>query len=280
MITERYLGGNLAVWTVGRGTPILFVHGFPFDHIMWVPAARSLARCCQSILPDLRGFGASNLVFRDPDEDFDEDDIDIYDAPPTTMGVFADDLASLLDELDIPQVIVCGLSMGGYIAMQFAKKHPRRLKGLILCDTKTEADTPKAAAGRRHLAETVLSEGIEDLSDGASGFLSPVTVDDTPDILEAVQTMMNSQNPAGVAAAALGMAERGDTTAVLQRLEVPVLVVVGQDDRLTPPESMKAMAAKAQRSSFAVIEEGGHLAPMERPMAFEKIVRDWLAKEF
>ncbi|MBQ1456293.1 MAG: alpha/beta fold hydrolase [Thermoguttaceae bacterium] len=280
MIAERYLGGNLAVWTVGRGTPILFVHGFPFDHIMWVPAARSLARCCQSILPDLRGFGASNLVFRDPACEDDFDDLDGCDAPPTTMGVFADDLASLLDELDIPQVIVCGLSMGGYIAMQFAKKYPHRLKGLILCDTKTEADTPKAAAGRRHLADTVLQEGVEDLSDGASGFLSPVTVDDTPAVLDAVQTMMNSQNPTGVAAAALGMAERGDTTAVLEQLRVPVLVVVGEDDRLTPPDSMKALAEKAQRSSYAVIEEGGHLAPMERPMAFEKIVRDWLSKEF
>lgn len=293
MIAERYLGGNLAVWTVGRGTPILFVHGFPFDHIMWVPAARMLAGSCQSILPDLRGFGASNLVFRDSasgdgsgddyDDYDDNDDVEYYDAndlSPTTMSVFADDLASLLGELGISQAVVCGLSMGGYIAMQFAKKYPNLLKGLILCDTKTEADTPKAAAGRRHLANTVIQEGIEDLSDGAPGFLSPVTVDDTPEVLDAVRAMMNSQNAVGVASAALGMAERFDTTAVLERLTVPVLVVTGEDDRLTPPESMRALAAKAKDSSFSVIEEAGHLAPMERPAVFEKIVRNWLKKSF
>ena len=161
------------------------------------------------------------------------------------MDQFADDLAAWLDVLAIREaVVVCGLSMGGYIAFQFWRKFAARLRGLILCDTRAIADTPEAAAGRRSMAERVLREGPAPLVETMlPKLLAETTLRQRPELVERLRGMIGAGNPQGAAAAARGMAERPDMTASLARIRCPTLVVAGQHDAISPPAEMRNLAA-------------------------------------
>jgi len=243
----------------GSGMPVLLIHGYPFNSLVWNRTSTLLASSSWRVIaPDLRGFRQS------PPSD---------DQQVTTMECFADDLYLLLQTIGITEkVCIVGLSMGGYIAMQFARKYEDRLSGIILCGTKTVADTPQIAENRRKQA-TALLDGSLMLADVADTMIpklfAAVTHERKPELIAELRSIIiESQHIQGVAAAALGMAERPDTTEVLQQLNVPVLAVCGAEDQFSPPSEMSRLAERAKQGTYIEIPDAGHLLPMEQPERF------------
>ncbi len=246
----------------GTGPPIVFVHGFPFDHAMWDEQLAHFGHGRRAIAVDLRGFGASEVT-----------------SGTVTMEQMAEDLDALLTALAVAEpVVLCGLSMGGYVAFQFWKRFRARLRGLVLCDTRAVADTPEGAAGRRKLADDVRAHGTGILPETMLPKLfAPATFAARGEIIEAARRMITAQRPEGVAAALGGMAERPDVRSYLPEIAVPTLVVVGEHDAITTADEMQAMAGAISQSQFAVIPEAGHMTPMENPAAFDAALEALLA---
>jgi 3-oxoadipate enol-lactonase len=253
------------LWYVdrGSGSPLLLVHGFPLDHTMWAGQIEGLSSQCRVVAPDLRGFGRSRGKGDDK----------------VTMADFADDLAALLDGLGIGEpVVFCGLSMGGYIALQFWRRHAARLRGLILCDTRAAADAPAAAAARAVMADRVLREGPAPLVETMlPKVLGETTRRQRPDLVEAVRRVMMGADPRAIAAATRGMAERPDMTASLPRIRCPALVVVGSEDVASPPAEMRGLVEAIPGAKFVEIPAAGHLAPLENPSAVSAAIAEFLA---
>jgi pimeloyl-ACP methyl ester carboxylesterase len=250
---------RLTCYKQGTGTPVLLVHGYPFNSLIWNRAGDLLAsQGWRVIAPDLRGFRQSPPANA---------------RPVTTMECFADDLHLLLQKMKTTEkIFIVGLSMGGYIAMQFARKYADQLSGLILCGTKTTADPPQLAENRRKQA-AALHGGSLTLLDIADTMIpklfSTSAREGKPELLEELRNIIiESQHTQGIAAAALGMAERSDTTEVLRRLDMPVLAICGAEDQLSPPSEMRKLANTAQHGIYIEIPDSGHLPPMEQPKLF------------
>ncbi|HEX5105764.1 MAG TPA: alpha/beta fold hydrolase [Pirellulaceae bacterium] len=252
---------SLHVIDRGSGTPLVLVHGFPLDHTMWRGQIDGLADVCRVIAPDLRGFGRSGVT-----------------AGTVTMAQFADDLAALLDTLAVMEpVVLCGLSMGGYIAWQFALRHRRRLSKLILCDTRAIADTPDGAAGRIKTAERVLAEGSSVVAEPMLGkFFAPATVSQRPELIEETRQVILRTAPEGIAAALRGMAERPDVSGRLADFDTPALVVGGEHDVISTPSEMHDFTGKMPQARFVKISDAGHMAPLEQPAAVNQVLRAFL----
>lgn len=245
----------------GHGTPLLLVHGFPLDHSMWQHQLEGLADVCRVIAPDLRGFGQSDVT-----------------PGKVTMQQFADDMATLLDALKITQpVTFCGLSMGGYVAWQFTQRHRARLAKLILCDTRSVADSAEAAEGRRKTAQRVLAEGVQVVADAMLPklFAPDSAIRERTWVTQTRDVMLRTP-PAGIAAALLGMAERPDVTPQLSQFDVPALVVCGQYDAISPSAEMREVAAKLPSARYVEIARAGHMAPLEQPAAVNAAIREFI----
>ena len=236
----------------GSGPPLILVHGFPLDHSMWRGQLEALSAKHSVFAPDLRGFGASSVT-----------------PGAVTMAQFADDLAGLLAALSISQpVVFCGLSMGGYVAWQFALRHRAKLAKLILCDTRAIADSPDAAAGRLKTAEKVLAEGASVVAEAMLPKLfAPQTAQRNPTIVAATKEVMLKTSPSGIAAALRGMAERPDVTGQLSEFDVPALVLCGQHDVISPPAEMRGFAGQMPKAHYVEIADAGHMSPLEQPAA-------------
>ena len=195
------------------------------------------------------------------------------------MADFADDLAALLDVLEISEpVVLCGLSMGGYIAFEFWRKHADRLRALILCDTRAAADGPEAATARAVTAERVLSEGPAPLMETMlPRVLGETTLRQRPDLVENVRRVMLAADPRGIAAASRGMAERPDMTASLPQIDCPTLVIVGTEDVVSPPAEMRGIARVIPGARFVEIPAAGHLSPLEKPAAVNAAIAEFVA---
>jgi len=254
-------GVTLVVHDAGSGSPLVFAHGFPLDHTQWSAQLPVFAQTHRVLAPDLRGFGGSEAT------------------PGTvTMEQFADDLAALLDTLQIAEpVILCGLSMGGYIAFQFVRKYASRLKALVLCDTKAVADTPEGAETRRKMAEQVLVAGTGGVPDAMlPKLMAPATKDRHPELIAAVRDMIATASPAGVAAAQRGMAARPDSSELLPQIKVLTLVIVGEHDAISSVEEMRGIAQRIPQAQFRVIPDAGHLSPLENSAAFNAALGEFL----
>ncbi len=255
--------GNVRLNVVerGRGTPVVLVHGYPLDHSMWRGQIEGLADVGRVIAPDLRGFGASDVT-----------------AGTVTMEQMADDVAALLDGLKINEpIIFCGLSMGGYVAWQFALRHRSRLAKLIQCDTRAVADSTEAAAGRRKTAEKVLAEGATVAAEALIPKLfAPATYQQQPQVVEETRQVILRTKPEGIAAALRGMAERPDVTAQLSKIDVPALLIGGEHDGISPPSEMRQIAAQMPRAKFVEIAGAGHMSPLEQPEAVNAAITDFL----
>jgi len=261
---------HLAYHEQGMGTPVLLVHGYPFNSLIWSRASNLLAsKGWRVIAPDLRGFRQS---------------------PPcgaervTTMEQFADDLQILLQKIGITEkIIIVGLSMGGYITMQFAQKYADQLLGIVLCGTKTATDTPQIAENRQKQA-AALRNGSLSLADIADMMIpklfSAATQARKPELIAELRNIIiESEHVQGVAAAVLGMAERPDTTEVLRQLDVPFLMVCGSEDQFSPPTEMRELANRAKQGTFIEIPESGHLPPMEQPERFADAFEMWRCEQ-
>lgn len=254
--------GRLNVVDEGTGPPLLFVHGFPLDHRMWKHQIEELSQSYRVIAPDLRGFGKSSSV---------------ADEATLTMHDFADDLAGMLDVLEIDEpVCLVGLSMGGYVAFQFWERHRDRLSSLVLCDTRSIADSDEARENRFKTAQVVLESGSKPIAEAMSAKLFAPNVSDS--VLADVKTMIMEASPAGIAAASRGMADRPDVTDRLMEIDLPALVIAGEHDSISFPEEMRQMADRIPASRFAEIPDAGHMTPMENPPDFNRVLSGFLER--
>jgi pimeloyl-ACP methyl ester carboxylesterase len=247
----------------GRGMPVVLVHGFPLDHSMWDAQIAALGQRWRVIAVDLRGFGASQVT-----------------SGTVTMDEMADDLAGLLDALGVGEpVVLVGLSMGGYVAFAFWRKHARRLRALVLCDTRAVADAPEAAKARHELAERVLAEGTAVAAEAMIPKLFGATaLENEREAVEATRRAILANPPQGVAAALRGMAARPDVTADLGRIVLPTLVIVGQQDAISTVDEMRGIAKAIGGAEFVVIPRSGHMTPVENPAAFNEAIEQFLTR--
>jgi 3-oxoadipate enol-lactonase len=253
-------GTQMAYTDEGAGRTLLLVHGFPLNRQVWSPQVAAFRHDYRLIAPDLRGLGESWGT-----------------ADPVAMDRYAEDLLSLMLHLNTGPVILAGHSMGGYVALAFAKAFPQSLAGLVLVATKAGADTPEAAAARRASAERVRAEGSSAVVDAmAAKMLSPGNTD--PAMAAEVRGFMASSGPEGVIAALLGMAGRPDAGPWLGRIRVPTLVVAGADDAIMAPAEAVALAGGIPDAQLKVIPNAGHLVAYERAEAFNAVLGTWLAR--
>jgi 3-oxoadipate enol-lactonase len=234
------------------GLPVAFIHGFPFNHNMWQPQLRVLPERIRGIAYDIRGLGGS----------------DVGDGQ-YTMDLYVDDLLAVLDHLRVERAVLCGLSMGGYIALGAMERNPERLNGLILCDTRSEADTDEGRLKRATTIQTLKTTGVDPFAeDFLKLVLAPETFSQKPELVQEVRDMIRGNPVTGMCGAQLAMASRLDTTPVLAGIKVPTLILVGEHDALTPPALAQEMASKIPGSRLAVIPAAGHLSNLENPEVF------------
>ncbi len=194
------------------------------------------------------------------------------------MEMFVDDLIELLDGLKIEEVVLCGLSMGGYIALRAVEKSPGRVRGLILCDTKAEADSNEAKLKRAGTIKSLKEKGMEPFVEAQlQALLAPQTITQNPATVEMVRRMIQHNSPLGMCGALLAMAGRTDTSAALPNLKTPTLILVGEDDTLTPPEVSKNIHQKIPHSGIHIIQRAGHLSNLENTEDFNRHLGDFLS---
>jgi pimeloyl-ACP methyl ester carboxylesterase len=185
------------------------------------------------------------------------------------FSAFADDIAALLDNLGIDRAVLCGLSMGGQIVMEFQRRYPDRVRGLVLADTSAAAETDQGKAGRYALSDRLLRDGIEEYAEEVlSKMVAPANIDAMPAVAKHVSTMMRSTSPVGAAAALRSRAERPDYLDLLSGLPIPALVVVGDQDTFTPVDVARDMDDRIPGSTLAIIEGAGHMPNLERSEEF------------
>lgn len=229
-------------------TGLLLIHAFPLDAGMWEPQLGSLGARLPIVAPHLPGFGGT-------------------EGPEVlTMSLAAEHCVRALDDEGVDTAIVCGLSMGGYVAFELWRAARPRVAALVLANTRAEPDTPEGAAARRALAERLRQEGHRFLVEEPP----PLLAEDAPEGLrERVKAMIADQTPDAIAAASLGMAGRPDSVPDLPGIDVPTLVITGTADRLIPPDVTAGIAGRVPGAELLRIEGAGHLSNLEAPEAFD-----------
>jgi len=261
----RIPAGELAHLDRGAGAPVLLIHGFPLDHTMWDAQIDALANTARVIAPDLRGFGES------PRGDVDSNQ-------GISMEQFADDLVALLDAIGITEpIVLVGMSMGGYIAWQFIGRYPERVRALVQLDTRAIADDEETRAGRLKMAHNVAEWGSGRVAEMMGPRLfSPRAFETKPGLVAAVRRVVEATSPATIAAAQRGMASRPDVTGMLSSISVRTLVIVGDQDVISPPAEMEAIAQAIPNSEFVVIPNSGHMTTMEQPEIVNEALREFI----
>jgi 3-oxoadipate enol-lactonase len=251
---------NLEYTDEGIGRPIVLLHGYPFNRSLWSEQIIMLSTAYRVIAPDLRGFGDSDA------------------APGTaTMDVMAQDVVLLLNHLEIARATICGLSMGGYVALALYKQLPSRVRALVLADTRAQSDSEEAKPNRYQQAEKALSEGMAGIADAMwPKLLTPETVSKRPEVVKHVRDMMLQAKPEGAAAALRGMAERDDQTELLAKIAVPTLVIVGAGDAITPVADSEKMHRAIPNSRLVILENAGHVSNLERTEQFNDALLEFL----
>jgi 3-oxoadipate enol-lactonase len=251
------------VHTAGSGIPLVLLHAFPLDHVMWQRQA-TLAERVRLIVPDLRGFGGSG------------------GSVPGSIAQLADDTVALLDALHVAgPAVICGISMGGYIAQHVAARHPHRVAAVILADTRFEADSAEARAGRADLAAKVGRLGLGILADAMIPRLLADSDEaraaaDRPAIEAILRQSITSQSVATVQAALAALGDRPDMTESMRSLQVPTLLVAGAEDAITPRECLEAAEALLPNAKLLIVPAAGHLPPLEQPEVFNAAVLEFL----
>lgn len=246
----------------GDGPPIVFIHGFPHDRTLWAHQRAALASRARVIVPDLCGFGESAAE------------------GVMTVERYADDIIALLDVLAIERAVVCGLSMGGYIAMAMWRRAPQRISGLVFCDTKAAPDNDAGRAARDETITFVQQAGAGALAERQlPKMLGTSTHARRPEVVDAMRSMMTRQSVDGIVAALGALRDRPDSRETVQSISVPTLVVVGDDDQLTPLSDAQALIALLPPSAHArleIIEDSGHAVCVERPSAVTHVISEFL----
>lgn len=245
--------------TGGRGVPVLLLHAFPLNSAMWEPQIESLGERFRFIAPDLSGFGSSDA----PEEGY-------------SMSAWAEEVKALLDDLGLDQVVLAGLSMGGYLAFECLRRFPERVSALVLADTKAEADPPEGIAKRTKQQGMVRDGQRDELIAALLGaLLGGPTTAKKPDVVEKVRTLMDNP-PAGFVGGLEAMKARPDRSSELAAITVPTLIIVGEKDGITPPAAARTMHEHIAGSRLVVLPEAGHLSNLEAPEAFNGALGEFL----
>lgn len=239
------------------GTPIIFIHGFPFNLETWEPQMRALPNQFRAIAYDVRGHGKSEVGDGQYSVEF-----------------FVDDLLGLLDHLVIKKAVICGLSMGGYIALRAVERHADRFNGLILCDTKSGADSNEGRVKRAATLKSVKTNGVEQFAESfVKSVLSESTIRNNPVLAENVKSIIKGNSSMGIGGTLLALACRTDTTPFLPAISCPTLILCGEHDVLTPPAESESMHRLIKDSIYHVISNAAHLSNFENPATFnEKLI--------
>lgn len=258
------LGGfQIGYDDIGRGIPMVFLHGFPHDRALWSTQRGALADQVRCIIPDGRGFGLSSTH------------------GPHSVEQYADDVIALLDHLGIPHAVICGLSMGGYVAMAVWRRHPSRVQALVFCDTRGAPDSAEGKARRDEQIALVRKQGVGAIREALlTGMVGSTTRSRRPDVVAALRTMMSRQPAAGVVGALQALRDRPDSRPSLATITVPTLVLVGDEDVLTPISEARAIAEAlppAARVRLEIIAGAGHVPCLERPAATTHALSDFVA---
>jgi 3-oxoadipate enol-lactonase len=245
---------------LGEGPPVVLLHPFPANHEFWLPVARALETRYRLVLLDLRGHGDSGVG-----------------EGPATMDKHATDIARVMDAADVGRAPLIGVSIGGYALFEFWRRHRGRVAGLGLCNTKAPADSAEARAGRLHAAEDVLERGTEPFFEGMiQRVLSKTTREMRPDLVDGALRMMRKMAPEDVAQVQRGMAARPDSMDTLKTINVPTLLVTGEEDILTGVKEAELMRQHISGSQLRVIPKAGHYSPWEQPDEVVKLLRQFL----
>ena len=245
---------------LGDGAPVVLLHPFPANHELWHPVAQSLVLRYRVILPDLRGHGES----------------DVGDGP-ATMAKHAADVARVLDAEGVGRAPFVGVSIGGYVLFEFWRRFPGRVAALGLCNTKAQADTAEGRAGRLQAAADVMERGTEPFFESMVPKLMGETTRTTrPDLVDGALRMMRKMSPEDVAMVQRGMAERPDSMPTLKTINVPTLILTGDEDLLTGVPEAELMRRNISGSQLKVVAKAGHYSPWEQPEEVGKIMRQFL----
>ena len=264
------LSNGASMYYLSRGPAdapaVVLIHGFPLDATIWKGQLEGLGEKYRIVAPDLRGFGLSQST------------------QAFTMESLAEDLDEFIWSLRLSKPMVGGLSMGGYVALEFARKYPADACGLILVDTRAEGDSPDAKQGRAKMIQLAREQGSGAVAQTMMGkLLAPQTAAVQPQLVERLRGIMEACPPPTIQNALVAMRDRPDQTANLAAIHMPVLIVVGESDVLTPPPLAQAMHAAIGGSEMAVIRQAGHMSPMEQPRQFNavlsKFLDQWAAAE-
>jgi pimeloyl-ACP methyl ester carboxylesterase len=244
---------NITFDDAGNGNVVVPLHGYPFDRSMWREQIEFLgANGFRAVAPDLRGLGETKAT-----------------GEITSMADMARDVAALMDKLEIGRAVICGLSMGGYVAFEFAHLFPARVLGLVLAGTRAPADNEQERQAREQQALKILAEGLSGVAEATlPKLLAAKTLTEKPKVVERVREMILRSNPQGAAAAQRGMAARRDYSGDLPDINVPALIVVGREDPIRPVADAEFMRDRIRDSRLEIIEDAAHMTNMERPEVF------------
>jgi pimeloyl-ACP methyl ester carboxylesterase len=259
---QRIKSGDaeIAYWALGDGAPVVLLHPFPANHEFWQPVAQTLATRYRMILPDLRGHGESEVG-----------------EGPATMEKHAADIARVMDDADVGRAPLIGVSIGGYALFELWRKNRGRVAALGLCNTKAPADNAEARAGRLQAANDVLERGTEPFFESMTPRLLGKTTRETrPDLVDGAVRMMRQMSPADVAQVQRGMAERPDSVETLKTINVPTLLVTGDEDLMTGVNEAELMRQHIAGSQLKVIPKAGHYSPWERSDSVSILLRQFL----
>lgn len=255
-------GHNMFYREKGSGMPVLFIHGFPLTGNIWEPQMETLSAKVRVIVPDLRGFGKSGVT-----------------DGAYTMELYAKDLKKLLDTLGIEKAVLAGMSMGGYIAFTFYSMFPSIVRAMVLLDTRSGADSEEGKKGRLALAQRARNGEMNKIADEwAERLFAPSTIKTRSDVVHTVRDAVFHTSPEAIANASLGMMERPDSTSLLKDITCPVLIMVGEEDRLTPVEEAKLMASRIKNARLEIVKGAGHLTCLEAPEAVNKGILKFLSE--
>lgn len=245
---------------LGNGAPVVLLHPFPVSHELWKPAAQALINKYRVILPDLRGHGDSDVG-----------------EGPATMEKNAADLVRVLDDADVGRVPFVGVSIGGYALFEFWRRFRGRVAGLMLCNTKAGADNSEGKATRLRAAEEVLERGTEQFFESSvKKLLGKTTQETRPDLVDGALRMMKKMSPQDVAMVQRGMAERPDSIPTLKTINVPSLIVTGDEDQMTGVSEAQLIHKEIPGSQMKVVAKAGHYSPWEQPEEVGRLVRQFL----
>jgi pimeloyl-ACP methyl ester carboxylesterase len=268
--TARVRDIEMAFVDSENGPAVLLLHGYPFDKSMWRDQIDFLARNgFRAIAPDLRGLGATSdkLQFVEPSRQRQAEACRTI----KTMEDMARDAAGLLDRLEISAAVVCGLSMGGYVAFEFLKLFPSRVRAVVLAGTRAPADNEQERKGRFEQAQRMLAEGMGPIAEATlPKLLAARTLKEKPEVVGRVREMILETDPSGAAAAQRGMAARRDYSAGLAEIDLPALIIVGREDPIRPVADAEFMHRGIHNSQMEIIDDAAHMTNMEQAEAFNE----------